>query len=300
MSKHSLGDKKLSLGIIGLSPGNGHPYSWSAIFNGYNPEVMRSCDFPVIPEYLSRQTFPDDCIPNAKVTHIWTQNYDLSKHVAEASLIPNISPTPEDMIGHVDAILLARDDAETHFEFAKPFIDAGLPIYIDKPIATSIKEANQIYALEKYPGQVFTCSALAYANELQTCSVTDIRYIDACTIKDWRKYGIHVIEPTLKLINHQMAIVDHTTAICGDLRTVVISWENGLVTTFKSLANCKCGFRINVFGSDGHSDIVFSDTFNMFRSALNEFVEIVRGHRTNNSRSITMKAIEIIERGLMA
>ena len=24
----------LKLGIIGLSEGNGHPYSWSAIFNG--------------------------------------------------------------------------------------------------------------------------------------------------------------------------------------------------------------------------------------------------------------------------
>ena len=28
------------LGIIGLSPGNGHPYSWSAIFNGYSKEKM--------------------------------------------------------------------------------------------------------------------------------------------------------------------------------------------------------------------------------------------------------------------
>ena len=26
----------LKLGIIGISNGNGHPYSWSAIFNGYD------------------------------------------------------------------------------------------------------------------------------------------------------------------------------------------------------------------------------------------------------------------------
>jgi hypothetical protein len=27
------------LGIIGASPGNGHPYSWSAFFNGYDEKI---------------------------------------------------------------------------------------------------------------------------------------------------------------------------------------------------------------------------------------------------------------------
>ncbi len=35
-----------NLGIIGMSPGNGHPYSWAAIFNGYNKEKMAKCPFP--------------------------------------------------------------------------------------------------------------------------------------------------------------------------------------------------------------------------------------------------------------
>ena len=42
--------KKIKLGIIGMSDGNGHPYSWSAIFNGYNRDEMQKCTFPVIPE----------------------------------------------------------------------------------------------------------------------------------------------------------------------------------------------------------------------------------------------------------
>ena len=50
----------VKLGVIGLSAGNGHPYSWSAIVNGYNPEVMKNCGFPIISEYLAKQTFPGD------------------------------------------------------------------------------------------------------------------------------------------------------------------------------------------------------------------------------------------------
>src|SRR5690554_2257137 len=45
----------IRLGVIGLSDGNGHPYSWSAIVNGYDPVAMQACEFPVIPEYLGHQ-----------------------------------------------------------------------------------------------------------------------------------------------------------------------------------------------------------------------------------------------------
>ena len=35
---------KLKLGVIGMSEGNGHPYSWSAIFNGFDREEMKGLE----------------------------------------------------------------------------------------------------------------------------------------------------------------------------------------------------------------------------------------------------------------
>ena len=157
----------LKLGMIGLSPGNGHPYSWGAIFNGYDVNEMSSCPFPVIPQYLSQQSFPQDAIADATVSHIWTQDRDISNHVAKSAYIEAVVDDLEDMIEHVDGILLARDDSETHYEFAKPFLEAGLPIYIDKPLATTVAEAEKIYSLQQFEGQIFTCSALRYAPDFQ-------------------------------------------------------------------------------------------------------------------------------------
>ena len=37
--------KELKIGIIGSSDGNGHPYSWSAIFNGYNKKLWKIVNF---------------------------------------------------------------------------------------------------------------------------------------------------------------------------------------------------------------------------------------------------------------
>ena len=47
-----LGDKELRIGILGMTEGNGHPYSWSAMINGYDRDEMETCGFPVIPRYL--------------------------------------------------------------------------------------------------------------------------------------------------------------------------------------------------------------------------------------------------------
>ena len=80
----------VKLGIIGLSEGNGHPYSWSAIINGYDPVLMEDCGFPVIPAYLALRNFPDDSISNAQVTHVWTEDVNLSRHIAMAANIGTV------------------------------------------------------------------------------------------------------------------------------------------------------------------------------------------------------------------
>jgi len=47
----------IRLAMIGSTPGNGHPYSWSAMFNGYNRELMtKECPFAGIPVSVASAT----------------------------------------------------------------------------------------------------------------------------------------------------------------------------------------------------------------------------------------------------
>ena len=153
----------LRIGIVGLSEGNGHPYSWSAIFNGF--DKTKECPFEVIPEYLGKQSFPKDFLSDlGKVTHIYTQDRKISEKVAEFARIDNIVDRPEEMINNIDIVLLARDDAENHYEMAKVFIDNGIPIFIDKPLAYNIKEAEKIYSINEN-SLIYTCSSIRFAKE---------------------------------------------------------------------------------------------------------------------------------------
>ena len=100
----------LNFGIMGMNEGNGHPYSFSAIFNGYNEDALEECPYEAIKIYLPSSHRNEVMIPDARVSHIWTQDREMSESVARVSKIPNIVNKPEDLIGKVVAVILARDD----------------------------------------------------------------------------------------------------------------------------------------------------------------------------------------------
>lgn len=294
--------KPLSLGVIGLSPGNGHPYSWAAIFNGYDPIQMESCGFPVIPRYLEKQQFPEDAIQEAKVTHVWTQELSLSQQISRASLIPNVTKNYLDMIGQVDAILLARDDAETHLEIAEPFLKAGIPVYVDKPLALSMDEARRLIGLQQYPGQLFSCSALRYAKEFQLSDqkrshIGRIRHIYAMVPNDWDKYAVHVIEPALLLVEDRGPIVSHAVRNVADSIVLSVEYETGLHLMVSTMGSASAPLSLRVMGELGWQDLFFQDTFAAFKIALKQFVAGVLRQEQIIPIESTLEIVNLIELG---
>lgn len=292
----------LKLGVIGLSPGNGHPYSWAAIFNGYDPARMEECGFPVIPRYLEKQCFPEDVISEAQVTHVWAQSDEIATHIAKATLIPNVVQQFTDMIGEVDGVLLARDDAELHHEFAVPFLKAGIPVYIDKPLALSVFEAKKLLNLQQYPGQIFSCSALRFAKELQLTpservQIGRLRHIHATVPKDWDKYAVHVIEPLLKLAGDR-GFLEHTQVFRGgDSVTMVAGYSDGLQVVISSLGASPAPLALRVVGNSGWKDLFFKDTFSAFKSALFEFVQGVIHRDVRTDPTFMLEVVDVIEKG---
>ena len=101
----------IRLGLIGLAgEKNGHPFSYSSIINGVNLSIFPRDDWEVIYDYLKTKHFSDLGIVGACVTHVWTQNKETSKALKETCYIENIVDEYTEMIGNVDAIILARDD----------------------------------------------------------------------------------------------------------------------------------------------------------------------------------------------
>src|SRR6188508_30295 len=68
---------------------------------------------------------------------------------------------PGDMIDRVDGMLIEAVDGTVHLERAKPFLEAGIPCFVDKPYACSVDDAKkmaELAAKKKLP--IFSSSSL--------------------------------------------------------------------------------------------------------------------------------------------
>ena len=102
--------------MLGMTEGNGHPYSWSIIINGqYNAEALAKCPYAAIIDYISTNKKYLG-IKDVEVSHVWTDNPEDAKLVAKVAEIENIVEDPKDVIGQVDAVLIATDIGSEHVE----------------------------------------------------------------------------------------------------------------------------------------------------------------------------------------
>ena len=292
----------IRLGVIGLSPGNGHPYSWSAICNGYDPAAMANCPFPAIPDYLSQHRFPDEFLRDVRVEAVWCQDRACAEHVAHAARIPRVVDRLEDLGEDADGILLARDDSQNHARFARPFLAAGLPVFVDKPLATTLGEADALLAEQRHPTQIHTCSAFRYIPEVspvapELAAIGPVRCVEASVGKAWATYSVHVLEPAVRLLEATDGDGETEVIRDGDAVTLRARWADGRalkVTTTGQPA--PADFRIH--GARGTLDLRIQDPFFYFKAGLQAFTAQIRTGAVQVPRAETRATIALIERGM--
>ena len=242
---------------------------------------MERCPFPVIPEYLRCQNWPEAAISDVKVTHIWTQSHSASCSIAEASLIKNVCLEADEMIGKIDGLLLARDDAENHLNNCMQFLEAGIPVYIDKPIALSLGQLAKIRAHQRFENQIFSCSALKFAKELvfseeDLQDAGEMKGVYCYVPRSWDKYIIHGLEPLFEQFSGLRPEKISTSKNDNGSTSVNVIFKGGLNGCFIA-TNCdNTPITIGINGSQKTIQKSFSDSFSSFRAALSAFVTSIR------------------------
>lgn len=292
----------LRLAMLGMIPGNGHPYSWSAIVNGFDPAAMAECPYPVIPKYLGAQPAGQVRIPGAQVTHLWTDVPQEAAAVARAALIPHIVARPEDVIGQVDAVLISTDDGFGHVRRARPFVEAGLPVFVDKPLALSVEDLSTFVAWQKAGARILSSSGLRYAPEIEPllakpASLGQWRWISGVSCKNWESYGIHVLEPVHRLLGPGFTSVRLESR--PGLEVAHLQHESGVQVSLPVIADGGATFgTLHVCGTAGQVTLRLADTYTAFRRQLLEFITFVRTGTASYPFAHTVELVALLIAGL--
>jgi predicted dehydrogenase len=288
--------------MLGMIEGNGHPYSWSAIVNGYDPAGMAKCPYALIPAYLGKQPLESVRIPGARVTHVWTDDPADAPKVAAASLIANVVAHPEEVIGHVDAAIIATDDGDDHVRRVRPFVEAGLPVFVDKPMATNVADLDQFLRWHLEGKTILSTSGMRYAPEMRQVAAQreelgDLRWLTSVTCKTWERYGIHALEAVYPVAGP--GFVEARTEHQDGSDIVHLRHRSGVQVTIAAIHDAVGSFgAIHVYGTKGQMPIRLADTYNAFRTQLVAFIELLRTGRRPFPFSQTVELMVIIIAGI--
>lgn len=133
------------------------------------------------------------------ITHVW----DVDRGGAEDFVRPykaaQVVDDYWDMVGKVDAVILDDFDSCRHFKhLAKPYLEAGVPMFINRPFAFNLEDALTILDLAaRHDTPIMSGSSFEYAPEVAQIKqdIAQIAplsgYCVANSMSDFATHGIH-------------------------------------------------------------------------------------------------------------
>lgn len=240
----------------------------------------------------------DDDVPSPTVAAIWD-----ARTVRDDSYVQQTCERvgaieyddPEEMIDDVDAVLILTVDWERHLSLARPFLEAGVPTLVDKPIAGKLAE---ITALETAAGQtpLFGGSAVPYHPSVSPLiGSTPGRTLHVAGYNDQFYYRAHVVDTVRTLIGADWTTVCPVEDTCSS--TVAVSFVDGTWATlrFDGTTEEPAFGVLDVADSTQVTRLDISPTTleEMYKPYLRRFLGIVRGD-TGSPRDSVLNAARLL------
>ncbi|GAA0924366.1 Gfo/Idh/MocA family oxidoreductase [Nonomuraea longicatena] len=194
---------------------------------------------------------------------------------------------PEELIGHIDAAIVMDRDGALHRRHAEPLLKAGIPVLVDKPLATTVADAEAILAAASAGGAAVTSfSALRWTVDglrPRLAGLGEPRAVTATGPVQRTSpyggvgfYGIHPVEMALHLLPVPSAEPVVSVLPGAVLVTLTAGDAHAVVNLVERDAATAVPFHLAVVGTSGVFAEVVTPAKDYTLPALRHFAEMVR------------------------
>lgn len=164
----------------------------------------------------------------------------------------------EALCAAVDGVMLESVDGRPHLAQARPVLRARKPLFIDKPMAGSLRDVIEIFRLARETGTpCWSSSSLRFYPGLIELKKTDVGVVRGAVSTgpaplephhpDLFWYGIHPTEALYAVLGTGCERVVRTHTPDTDVVTGV--WRDGRVGTLIGIRNAAAPYRVTLFGT---------------------------------------------------
>lgn len=233
-------------------------------------------------KYTQEYAFPD-----FKVVGIYGHDKERTEEVANKAQIEFIVRDPKEFIGKVDAVMVVFRHGDLHREYAMPFIQAGIPTWIDKPFTIKNDDAKEILeAANKYKTLVTGGSTCKYAEDIVMAKniveeQKKIGKVKTAVINFTTNfeneyggiyfYGAHLVEMALEVFGYDVKSV--TASKSKDCVTAILKYSDYQITLnfIEELAE----YNLTIFGEKG-TLAKNIDISNVYKLGFERFANMLR------------------------
>ena len=216
-------------------------------------------------------------IKGFSVDYVWGETEKYAAKAAKAGKIPNIVKTPKQMLGKIDALIVDHRHGKYHLAVAIPFIEQGIPTYIDKPFCYRSDEGKRFFEIaRKHKTPITNFGVVPHQNSFRgfvrkMAGLGDIvagATYGPCDLKSkWGGvffYGIHQVEMALLAFGYNVRSALITKN--GNGATGQLIYSDGKIVTMNLIKEGCNGFSITAAGSKGilHKAITYDKNRHLF------------------------------------
>lgn len=294
--------KPLKIGMIKVSL---HTYWFCCFFNTYDSSLLETHAPGMHARNLQVKevTIP---LPGVQVVKVWDPDPEKARQIAATFHIPTVATSLDEMLSGIDGVMITdtRGDGSDHYELAKPFLEKGIPTYVDKPFADSIAAGRRMIDLAHKTGTpMMSTSILRYVKgvedvKAQLNNAGKIEAVVAFGTGHPIIYGIHTVEMLHSILGPGIESVQN---IGDDKKDILkIHYADGRDAVAVIAHDAKTVFRTDILGAEKHLTTGDIDRIAYQTGAygtMKAFVQMLRTKTPPVPNDTTLEVLKILHAG---
>ena len=233
----------------------------------------------------------DQCVDGARVVMGWPGDSTMAPERIPGftdevqSCGVELVDDPQAMIGRIDGVLILSLCGSVHLERVRPFLEAGVPAYVDKPFACNVDDAMEMQRLSRQNGTLLNhSSALPFSEEVLGFQSRSSQYgplHGAVTYGPAKRaegnpglfhYGIHTVALLFALLGTGCESV--ANEYTPEVEVVTAHWQDGRLATVRGVRTGSSSYGFLAFTENGviHQPVSTRYAYrNLCRSIVDSF-----------------------------
>ena len=254
------------------APGSNHGTAFATTFNGWDEEKAKAMKGTFVRSGRK--------LDSARIVKVWDPDKAAATALADACGIETVTDTPEQCSEGVDGVILIDDGSGEQWKYAEHPLKKGVPVFCDKPLAMTAREAAAIAKVSRETGTpMMSASSLRFVPDIvnlrkEVETIGPVYLASAACGNELVYYGIHALSMIYAVLGPGAASAINVGQPGANLVRIRFDKHLDVMLIVGERDYMRAGYQINLYGQKGWRSVM-PNLKNLYSYLLEEFVTLV-------------------------